>query len=99
MLKTRKEFVWLHCFYSITLLLAACAGSALASENYGSPSLSPAKGSLVIVGGGKLSPEIIHRFVSLAGGENASFVVIPTASSDNDLNLKTLPESFVKKLA
>lgn len=37
-------------------------------------------GSLLIAGGGELSPEIHERFMELAGGEKAKIVVIPTAS-------------------
>ncbi|MBL8809267.1 MAG: cyanophycinase [Planctomycetaceae bacterium] len=36
-------------------------------------------GSLVIVGGGGMPPEVVSRFVELAGGENAHIVVLPTA--------------------
>ncbi len=37
------------------------------------------QGSLVIVGGGGMPQSIVDRFVQLAGGENASIVVLPTA--------------------
>ena len=37
-------------------------------------------GSLIIGGGGELSPETHDRFIDLAGGKNARIVVIPTAS-------------------
>ncbi|HUW93880.1 MAG TPA: cyanophycinase [Bacteroidales bacterium] len=40
----------------------------------------PAKGSLVIVGGGRLSDTIIERFIDLAGGPEARIVVVPTAA-------------------
>lgn len=43
------------------------------------------QGSLVIVGGGELTDEIIERFVELAGGKDARLVVIPTAASDEAL--------------
>jgi cyanophycinase len=38
------------------------------------------KGSLVIVGGGGTTPDIMDRFFELAGGKDALVVVIPTAS-------------------
>ena len=47
-----------------------------------SATLGPEKGYLVIVGGGTLSVEIKQRFVALAGGANAKFVVIPTAGGE-----------------
>ena len=42
--------------------------------------LGPAKGNLVIVGGGRVGPEIWAKFIELAGGvDNANVVVVPTA--------------------
>src|SRR5882724_3054530 len=42
-------------------------------------SLGPARGNLVIVGGGTVGPEIVSRFIALAGGPDAEFVWVPTA--------------------
>lgn len=42
--------------------------------------IGPQKGALVIVGGSMKSTDIIERFIKLAGGPQANFVVIPTAS-------------------
>lgn len=39
----------------------------------------PEHGTLVIAGGGRLGPEIISRFINLAGGTDAPIVFIPTA--------------------
>ncbi len=39
----------------------------------------PHRGSLVIVGGGKVGRDILDRFFGLAGGKDAPLVVIPTA--------------------
>ena len=39
----------------------------------------PEHGALVIVGGGRVGPEILTRFFDLAGGRDAPLVVIPTA--------------------
>lgn len=44
----------------------------------------PAKGALVIQGGGEILPEIWGRFISLAGGPEANFVFIPTADDPID---------------
>jgi cyanophycinase len=38
-----------------------------------------ANGSLVIVGGGRIPPEVTHTFIRLAGGPEALIVVLPTA--------------------
>src|SRR3954447_23298695 len=56
---------------ALSSFLLAAAGAA---------SLGPARGSLVIVGGGTVGPEIVSRFISLAGGPDAEFVWIPTAA-------------------
>lgn len=37
-------------------------------------------GAVVVAGGGDLPPQILDRFVELAGGEQARIVVVPTAS-------------------
>ncbi len=40
----------------------------------------PVTGTLVIVGGGRLSDTIINRFIELAGGPEARIVLVPTAA-------------------
>lgn len=56
---------------------ALSALSALAAE----PVVKgPEPGALVIVGGGRVGPEILTRFFDLAGGRDAPLVVIPTAN-------------------
>jgi cyanophycinase len=56
-------------------LLVLCAAANLAAASIG-----PDKGSLVIVGGGTVGPEIVERFMTLAGGKDAEYVWIPTAA-------------------
>jgi cyanophycinase len=48
------------------------------------PQVGPANGSLVIGGGGPLDACIWERFLELAGGPEASIVVVPTASMAGD---------------
>ena len=67
--------------------LACCLG--LQAQNPTAVDLSetrhgPAKGTLVIIGGGTVTDEIWDRFVSLAGGKNARIVVITNASGPGD---------------
>jgi cyanophycinase len=45
-------------------------------------SSGPKKGSLVIVGGGRIPQSIRDKFIALAGGPGAHFVYIPTAAED-----------------
>ena len=40
----------------------------------------PLSGTLVIAGGGRLSDDIIDRFIELAGGASARIVLVPTAA-------------------
>jgi cyanophycinase len=40
------------------------------------------QGSLVIVGGGGVSPAILRKFIDLAGGPDAPIVLLPTAQPD-----------------
>src|SRR5438552_13194781 len=63
------------------LLLAAAVTAVIAAD----PVVKgPARGALVIVGGGKVGPDILGRLFELAGGKDAPLVVIPTASGADD---------------
>jgi cyanophycinase len=49
------------------------------------PEYGPPKGTLVIVGGGNLEGTgIVEKFVQLAGGPDASFVIVPTAGGNKN---------------
>jgi cyanophycinase len=69
--------------------LVCLAGLVLAARMLpvgfkGSSAAEPARGSLVIVGGGDVPAAVWNHFVDLAGGENARLVVIPTATEEAD---------------
>src|SRR6185437_5293804 len=66
----------------------------LASEYDHSPSLGPQNGYLIVHGGGKINAAIAAKVVDLAGGPEANFIVIPTASSDQQLELDKQPAWF-----
>ncbi len=55
-------------------------------SNGNAQEVGPEKGSLVIVGGGGSGPEILKRFVDLAGGPTAKIVYVPTASGRNEFD-------------
>lgn len=65
----------------LTQLRRAAIERTKAAENnvrtFGYPQVAP--GSLVIVGGGGMPASVVERFVSLAGGEQAHIVYLPTA--------------------
>lgn len=60
--------------------------------------IGPEKGSLVIVGGGKVGPEIWSEFIRLAGGPNAKILVVPTALEDADISKNDAILSKLKEL-
>lgn len=76
-----------------TILLAACLCAAIpealraddappAAETL-APA-APVSGTLFICGGGKLPDKVLNEFVRLAGGRNASIVIVTTASETAD---------------
>jgi len=65
-------------------ILIGCAAALLVCSNrVPAQAVSPERGSLVVVGGGRIGPEILNRFFELAGGKNVPIVVIPTAGEDS----------------
>lgn len=76
--------------HSLWLILLSFCTLAHAQDN--SSSIGPSQGSLMIVGGGSVGPDIWARFIELAGGESANIVVIPTANEDANLSNGTSAE-------
>src|SRR5581483_1850347 len=76
--KTKAKYFLTVFILLIIAIPRLCAGGNVSA----SASAGPSKGALVIVGGGRLGPEIVSRFIELAGGAQANFVVIPTAIGD-----------------
>ncbi len=66
------------CYFSI-LLLGVLHCTAQSPDEH-EPEVGPKSGSLLIVGGGRLSDKIIDKFIELAGGKDAPLVLIPTAA-------------------
>jgi cyanophycinase len=62
----------------VGLLLVAFAYSQTTPE-YGPPN-----GTLIIVGGNMKDPAIANRFIQLAGGSEANFVIVPTAGGNKN---------------
>ncbi len=65
--------------------------------NSSDPVVGPKSGALVVVGGGALRPEIIEAFVSLAGGPDSPFVLIPTAAENDPVDVQGRGEAFAKE--
>lgn len=73
-----------HSFVVPFLLLVLITGRLSAQTPQ---TIGPEKGSLVIVGGGTMGPELWNRFIELAGGPAAAnIVIIPTAGEDSSAN-------------
>lgn len=70
----RIPAVFLFAFLAIASLVAQSA-----------PEYGPAKGTLVIVGGGQTDGTgIVEKFIELAGGPDAKFIVVPTAGGNKN---------------
>src|SRR5689334_821081 len=65
--------------------LAICASFLVPLVTVGAqaPRVGPSRGSVLVVGGGSLGPEVLGRFVELAGGPNALIIDVPTAGGDS----------------
>ncbi|MDQ6760493.1 MAG: cyanophycinase [Acidobacteriota bacterium] len=71
---------------SIGLSTAALAFAGIVSaQNATVPEYGPPKGTLIIVGGGRLEGTgIMETFVNRAGGPGAKIIVVPTAAGNKD---------------
>ena len=77
-----RRFV-LPAIGAVTIALASCARGSGGRPVPSRTQVGPATGSLVVVGGGNMGPEVLQRFVALAGGPDAPIVIIPTAGEDS----------------
>lgn len=68
---------------ALAIALAVSASAQLPTQPSGQWRHSPDKGSLIIIGGGKVGDEIWDEFIERAGGrEKAKIVVVTNASAD-----------------
>ncbi len=67
---------------ALAILLATVIARTAADDP---PEYGPPKGTLVVVGGGTLEGTgILEKFIQLAGGPDASFVIVPTAGGNRN---------------
>src|SRR5215510_7284370 len=67
--------------FALSLLFTTVSVVAITTQE--PPEYGPAKGALVIVGGGSLNNTgILEEFVRLAGGADAKYVIVPTAGGN-----------------
>ena len=70
----------LSTFFVVTIFLLVVRAGAAPQDQ---PEYGPAKGTLVIVGGGTLDGTgILEKFIQIAGGVDKKFVVVPTAGGN-----------------
>jgi cyanophycinase len=82
--------------FLIVAVLLLVGGTGAARQD--APEYGPAKGTLVIVGGGALDGTgIIERFIQIAGGVEKKFVVVPTAGGNrgNDGTVRKYEEQEI----
>lgn len=60
------------------------------------PRVGPPNGSVMVVGGGSLGPEIVSRFIELAGGPDALIIDVPTAGGDTTYPANWRGANFLK---
>jgi cyanophycinase len=60
---------------------ALLAANTLSAQ--GTPKVGPANGTVIVVGGGSMGPEIYSRFIAAAGGPDALIIDVPTAGGDS----------------
>jgi cyanophycinase len=65
----------------VALLVIPCS---LVSQS--APKVGPPRGTVVVVGGGSMGPEIYSRFIAAAGGPDALIIDVPTAGGDSVYN-------------
>lgn len=82
---------------AILAYVLAFAPCTTCSQSSQQTTIGPENGWLVIQGGGALTPEVKERFVALAGGADAAFVLIPTAQGDAEIDSAKLRQSFSKR--
>lgn len=46
--------------------------------------VGPARGTVIVVGGGAMGPEVYNAFIQAAGGPNALIIIVPTAGGGPD---------------
>ena len=71
-------FTLRRSLFAVALLPAALAAQSPARRAL-PPRVGPAKGTVIVVGGGAMGPEIYDRFMAAAGGPDALIIDVPNA--------------------
>ena len=68
---------------AVGALVAPTLVFAQGSRAASAPKVGPPNGTVIVVGGGSMGPEIYSRFIEAAGGPNALIIDVPTAGGDS----------------
>ena len=68
---------------SLAVALMRPASAQPAQPAPASPRVGPARGAVMVVGGGAQGPELYAKFIELAGGPDALIIDVPTAGGDS----------------
>ena len=73
-----------HRFVAVAALALALV-SIVSAQQPAPPEYGPARGTLLVVGGGNLEGTgILEKFIELAGGPDKKFIVVPTAGGNRN---------------
>jgi cyanophycinase len=64
------------------LILPASLAAQTAKRPAARPVVGPPRGTVIVVGGGSMGPEIYSEFIKAAGGPDALIIDVPTAGGD-----------------
>jgi cyanophycinase len=84
-----------NLYLKAALILALLSAAVAFSQEL--PEYGPPNGTLVIVGGNLKTQAIYDRFIQLAGGPDANYVIVPTAggNKNNDGTIRVYKEEAV----
>jgi cyanophycinase len=84
-MKKKDRFILSAALLLVVVVIGSIAGhtSSGRAGSQEAPEYGPAKGTLVIVGGGStINTGVMEKFIQLAGGPDAKFVIVPTAGGN-----------------
>lgn len=69
--------------------------AAFGQPGSGAPEIGPENGSLVIIGGGVTTSEILNKIIELMGGADQPLVVVPTANVPTSINIAATRQQWI----
>lgn len=72
--------------FALCALVAPALAAAQTRTTSGAVTVGPSRGTVIVVGGGSMGPEIYSAFIDAAGGPDALIIDVPTAGGDSVYN-------------